>query len=117
MGTPEVSSSFVLPGVVGMPTAKKWIMLGDWFTAQETQDAGLMLSVEPVAELKGKALTLAQKLAENSETIGLQKRAMHGNTYFRMIEAMDHENRTICAATKAPAFANAMAGFAKKHTK
>lgn len=115
--TPEVASSFALPALVGMPTAKKWIMLGDWFTAQEAKDAGLLLSVEPDAELVPKALALAERLAASSETIGLQKRVLHANTFTRLTEAMDLENRTISVAASSPAFANAMKSFSKKHSK
>lgn len=107
--TPEVSSSWILPAIVGMPTAKRWLMLGDWFSAKEVQDAGLSLSVEPVEGLLSKARALAERLAESSETIGLQKRAMHGNGWFRMHDAMDFENKTIGQALQGPGFAKAMA--------
>lgn len=115
--TPEVSSSSILPAIVGMPTAKKWIMLGDWFSAQEAKDAGLILSVEPADQMMPKARSLAERLAENSGTIGLQKRAMHGNCYFRISEAMDHENIVIGEAANSPDFFKAMAGFSKKFSK
>lgn len=112
--TPEVSSSYILPAIVGMPTAKKWIMLGDWFSAQEAKDAGLVLSVESAAELLPKAISLAERLAEHSATIGLQKRVLHGNCYPRIGEAMDQENIVIGHAATSPAFMQAMASFSKK---
>eukprot|EP00928_Gymnodinium_smaydae_P057276 TRINITY_DN40541_c0_g1_i1.p1 TRINITY_DN40541_c0_g1~~TRINITY_DN40541_c0_g1_i1.p1 ORF type:complete len:318 (+),score=87.34 TRINITY_DN40541_c0_g1_i1:49-954(+) len=115
--TPEVASSFVLPAIVGMPTAKKWIMLGDWFSGQEAKDAGLVYSVESQADLVPKALELARRLAASSETIGFQKRALHGNAWHRMVEAMDSENTVITNAAQSPAFAKAMASFSKKHGK
>jgi len=115
--TPEVSSSSILPALVGMPTAKKWIMLGDWFSAHEAKDAGLILSVEPAAEMLPKARSLAERLAASSATIGLQKRAMHGNCYSRISEAMDHENIVIGEAANSPEFFKAMSGFNKKFSK
>merc|ERR1712070_1277410 len=113
--TPEVSSSSILPAIVGMPTAKKWIMLGEWFSAHEAKDAGLILSVEPAAEFMPKARALAERLAESSEAIGLQKRVMHGNSYHRINEAMDYENVVIGEAANSPSFFKAMASFGKKH--
>lgn len=115
--TPEVASSSILPALVGMPTAKKWIMLGDWFSAQEAKDAGLILSVEPAAEMLLKARSLAERLATNSATIGLQKRAMHRNCYYRISEAMDHENVVIGEAANSPEFFKAMMSFNKKFSK
>jgi len=115
--TPEVSSSSILPALVGMPTAKKWIMLGEWFSAHEAKEAGLILSVEPAAQMMTKARSLSERLAQNSATIGLQKRAMHGNCYSRISEAMDHENIVIGEAANSPEFFQAMAGFNKKFSK
>jgi 2-(1,2-epoxy-1,2-dihydrophenyl)acetyl-CoA isomerase len=115
--TPEVGSTFILPATAGMQTAKKWLMLGEWFTGQEAKDAGLALDVTKLDDLMPKALTLAEKLAAKSETIGLQKRVIHQNSYGRYVEAMDNENRTIAEASSSPAFFKAMASFSKKHSK
>ncbi|MFO1426203.1 MAG: enoyl-CoA hydratase-related protein [Steroidobacteraceae bacterium] len=61
--TPDCSSSFFLPQVVGHKRAMELILTNRALTAREALEWGLVNQVVPDAELAGAALTLAERLA------------------------------------------------------
>ena len=69
--TPEASSSWFLPRLVGMQTALEWCMTGRVFDAQEALDRGLVRSLHPQAELMDAAMGIAREIADNTSAVSV----------------------------------------------
>ena len=80
--TPELSSSYILPFLVGFPKAKELIYFGDWFSADDALRLNLVNRVVSPDELMPLAKKLASRLAKNHpENMRLIKKVM--NSYVR----------------------------------
>jgi enoyl-CoA hydratase len=87
----RVNSTWSLPLVVGMPKAKELLYTGRLVKAEEAQQIGLLNQLVPCAELRDKALQMAQLIAKNNsrmvqgikrlvhEDIGLDWRSRYDN--------------------------------------
>jgi enoyl-CoA hydratase/carnithine racemase len=76
--TPELGSSVFLPLVAGMARAKEIFMLGDWFTAAEAKEVGLVNRVVAPHELMAVAMQLAERLAAaHPEALRLSKQLLN----------------------------------------
>ena len=94
--TPELGSSFVLPRVAGMTNAKKMLMLGDWFDANEAHRMGLVSEVHPPRALLPRAISLAETLASrHQQPLRLNKAIINSHLRKDMDKIMDAENRYI----------------------
>lgn len=103
--TPELGSSYMMPLLVGMTRAKNMMMVGDWFSAQEALDMGLVLEVTPPPALMARAMEIATKLARkpNQEALRLGKRVLNTHLRSQMAGVMDIENQTIAEAAQSTA--------------
>jgi len=61
---PEFGSTFNLPELVGKFRAAELLFFGDFFTAEEAHEMGMVNKVFPKNELIDKAITIAEQLAE-----------------------------------------------------
>jgi enoyl-CoA hydratase len=87
----RVNSTWSLPLVVGMPKAKELLYTGRLVKAEEAEQIGLLNQLVPCAELRDKALEMAQLIAKNNsrmvqgikrlvhEDIGLDWRSRYDN--------------------------------------
>eukprot|EP00946_MAST-07B_sp_MAST-7B-sp1_P002002 g2002.t1 len=60
--TPELGSSMMMPQIVGPARAKEIMFLGDWFSAQDAKEMGLVNRVVEPEELMPTALKIADRL-------------------------------------------------------
>lgn len=77
---PSLGSSFLLPRMLGLSTAKRLVMTGQLLTANEALDCGLIDQVEPRTELLGHAIAIADAMNNSTpEIIALIKQTLnHG---------------------------------------
>jgi len=112
---PELSSSLLLPLIVGPARAKRLLYLGEWFSAQDAVDLGLANAVVPHAEHADHAMALAAKLAAlNPAALLLSKSLLNGHRRADIERACDAENRAINAAMRSPEFQATLKRFAPK---
>ena len=94
--TPELGSSYMMPMLTGMTNAKKMMMIGDWFSAEEAKAMGLVLEVTQPEDLVPRAIEMATTLAKkNPDALRLSKQVMNGHLRREMDRVMDTENATI----------------------
>jgi len=90
---PDTGGSFILPQLVGLRTAKRLAMTGEFFTAEEAAEMGLINEAVPEDELDERVDELLDVLrARPTKTLGLMKRALHENAGRHWEEALDYEN-------------------------
>merc|ERR1712196_56384 len=53
---PEMGSSLLIPQIVGMTRAKSLMLVGNWFSAQEAKEMGLLLEVTDPEKLMLRAM-------------------------------------------------------------
>ena len=68
---PEAASSWFLPRLVGISTALDWCYSGRLVDAEEAQQAGLVRSVHPQADLLPAARALAHELTAHSAPVSI----------------------------------------------
>ena len=61
--SPELGSSVMLANIVGMPNAKKIMMLGEWLSANEAFRMGLVNEICEPDQLLDRAVNVARKIA------------------------------------------------------
>ena len=100
--TPELGSSYILPRIAGMANAKKVLMKGDWFSAKEAKEMGLVSEVLEPSMLVPRAMQLANELSKkNQAALRLGKRLINSHLRKDMDTVMDIENKTIDEAVQA----------------
>merc|ERR1711988_749053 len=73
--TPELGSSRMIPMLVGMTRGKHMMMVGDWFSAEEAKEMGLLLEVTTPENLMPRAMEMAKDLAsKNPDALRLSKK-------------------------------------------
>lgn len=63
--TPELSSSWLLPKIVGLQRAKEMMLTGRIWSAEEARELGLVREVVPPDELLPRAIAVAAEIAAN----------------------------------------------------
>ncbi|MDE1947949.1 MAG: crotonase/enoyl-CoA hydratase family protein [Burkholderiales bacterium] len=81
---PEACSSWFLPRLVGISRALEWTMSGRLFPAVEAQQAGLVRSLHPGAELLAAAQALAHEIADHAAPVSV---ALTRQMMWRMLGA------------------------------
>jgi enoyl-CoA hydratase/carnithine racemase len=66
--TPELSSSWLLPRLIGVQRAKEMMLTGRIWSAEETRELGLVRQVVEPEELLPTAIAQAAEIANNPET-------------------------------------------------
>ena len=92
---PEAASSFLLPRLIGHQHASELLLLGEFFSATEAREIGLVNAVYPDADFIDKAFAQAQKLAQQPPasvrlTKALLKRSVSGDIADTMAEEMKY---------------------------
>lgn len=109
---PDTGGTFLLPRLVGLRTAKRLAFTGEFFGADEAAEMGLVNDVVPDDELDEAVGDLLDTLGERpTTTIGLAKRAIHGNLGRGWQAALDYENHVQSLAYGTPEHEEGVAAF------
>lgn len=109
---PDTGGSLLLPKLVGLRTAKRLAFTGEFFSAVEAADLGLINEAVPAAQLDESVGALLETLSRRpTETIGLAKQAIHGNLGREWQDAMNYENMLQVQAYGSDAHEEGVAAF------
>ena len=90
--SPDGSSTYMLPRIVGQRKAMELALLGERFGAAEALRLGLVNKVVPSAQLEKATLEIAEKLAKSpTKSIGLIKRALNKSLSSDLDSLLDYE--------------------------
>ena len=115
--TPDGSSSYFLPRLVGLRKALDLYLTNRVLNAREALEWGLVTRVVPDAELKSAVDTLARELAQGpTKAYGAAKRLFHQSTWESLETQMELEAQAIATSGRTRDFGDAVAAFANKKT-
>ena len=113
--TPDGSSSYFLPRLIGLRRALELYLTNRVLTAREALDWGLVTKVVPDAELGGTVAALARELAQGpSRAFGGAKRLFHQSTWESLETQMELEAQAIAASGHTEDFRAGVTAFAAK---
>jgi len=112
---PEMSSTYILPRVVGIHKAKELIFFGDKFSAQEALDMGLINGIFPANEFMDRVIEVAKKLANGPTfSIGLAKLAINKVLEDKTKQALENEADALFKAFDSEDFTEGLLAFFEK---
>jgi 2-(1,2-epoxy-1,2-dihydrophenyl)acetyl-CoA isomerase len=115
--TPDGSSSYYLPRLVGMRRAMELYFTNRVLTAREAQEWGLITRVVPDPDLARAAQDLARELAQGpTRAFGGAKRLFHQSTWESLETQMELEAQAIAASGRTEDFRAGVTAFANKKT-
>lgn len=115
--TPDGSSTYFLPRLVGLRRALELYMTNRVLSAKEALDWGLITRVLPDAEFKKGVDELARELAQGpSKAFGGAKRLFHQSTWESLETQMELEAQAIANAGRTDDFRTGVTAFAEKRT-
>lgn len=113
--TPDGSSSYWLPRLVGLRRAMELFYTNRVLTAKEALDWGLVSRVVPDAELAPAVARLAGELAQGPTlALGRGKLLFHSSTTESLETQMELESQAIAASGHTEDFAEGVRAFAEK---
>ncbi|MFC4408505.1 enoyl-CoA hydratase/isomerase family protein [Haloarchaeobius iranensis] len=90
---PDTAATFTLPRLVGLRTAKRLTMTGEFFDGAEAAEMGLVNEAVPEDELDEAVDEIVGKLSRRpTRTVGMTKQAIHENLDNDWRKALDYEN-------------------------
>ena len=115
--TPDGSSSYSLPRLIGLRRAMELYFTNRVLSAREALEWGLVTRVVPDAELRGAVDALARELAQGpSKAFGAAKRLLHRSTSESLETQMELEAQAIARAGHSEDFREGVTAFAAKKT-
>ena len=113
--TPDGSSSYFLPRLVGLRRAMELYFTNRVLTAREALEWGLITRVVPDVELKGAVEALSRELAQGpSKAFGAAKRLFHQSTWESLETQMELEAQAIANSGRTEDFKAGVTAFANK---
>jgi 2-(1,2-epoxy-1,2-dihydrophenyl)acetyl-CoA isomerase len=113
--TPDGSSSYFLPRLVGLRRAMELYFTNRVLSAQEAMEWGLVTRVVADAELRAAVDLLARELAQGpTKAFGAAKRLFHQSTWESLETQMELEAQAIAASGHTQDFAAGVTAFANK---
>jgi 2-(1,2-epoxy-1,2-dihydrophenyl)acetyl-CoA isomerase len=113
--TPDGSSSYYLPRLIGLRRAMELYFTNRVLTAREAQEWGLVTRAVPDGELSAVAQTLARELAQGpTKAFGGAKRLFHQSTWESLETQMELEAQAIAASGRTEDFRAGVTAFANK---
>jgi 2-(1,2-epoxy-1,2-dihydrophenyl)acetyl-CoA isomerase len=115
--SPDGSSSYFLPRLIGLRRAMELYFTNRVLTAREAVEWGMITRAVPDAEFKGAVTTLARELAQGpSRSFGIAKRLLHQSTWESLETQMELEAQGIAACGHTEDFKAGVTAFAQKST-
>jgi len=115
--TPDGSSSYFLPRLVGLRRAMEFYLTNRVLSAREALEWGLVTRVVADAELRATVAALARELAQGpTKAFGGAKRLLHQSTWESLETQMELEAQAIAAMGRTDDFRDAVTAFANKKT-
>ena len=115
--TPDGSSSYFLPRLVGLRRSLELYLTNRPLTAREALEWGMITRVVPDAELSAEVGRLARELAQGpSKAFGAAKRLFHQSTWESLETQMVLEAQGIAACGHTEDFRAGVTAFAQKAT-
>ena len=115
--TPDGSSSYFLPRLIGLRRSLELYLTNRVLSAREALEWGLVTRVVPDAELKPAVDALARELAAGPTlAIGGAKRLFHQSTWESLETQMELEAQAIAASGHTEDFREGVTAFANKKT-
>jgi 2-(1,2-epoxy-1,2-dihydrophenyl)acetyl-CoA isomerase len=115
--TPDGSSSYFLPRLIGLRRAMELYVSNRVLSAREAFEWGLVTRVVPDAEFKTAVGALARELAQGpTKAFGAAKRLLHQSTWESLETQMELEAQAIAASGRTRDFAVGVTAFANKQT-
>ena len=115
--TPDGSSSYFLPRLVGLRRALELYLTNRVLSAREALEWGLVTRVVPDAELRSAVDALARELAAGPTlAIGGAKRLFHQSTWESLETQMELEAQAIAASGHTEDFRAGVTAFTNKTT-
>ncbi len=112
---PEFGSSLLLPQIVGYHRAAGLLFFGEFFSAQEAFDMGLVSRILPPADLLPYAYAQAAKLvAMPPPSLRTSKSLMKASTYDAVLARLAEEEEQFNALLKGPEAKQALAVFLER---
>ena len=113
--SPDGSSSYFLPRLVGLRRAMELYFTNRVLTAREAVEWGMVTRAVPDAEFKAAVDALARELAQGpSKSFGIAKRLLHQSTWESLETQMELEAQGIAACGHTEDFRAGVTAFAEK---
>ena len=113
--SPDGSSSYFLPRMIGLRRALELHYTNRVLSAREAMDWGLVNRVHPDVEFPGAVAALARELAQGPTlAFGRAKLLFHQSTQESLETQMELEAQAIAASGRTEDFRNGVVAFAKK---
>jgi 2-(1,2-epoxy-1,2-dihydrophenyl)acetyl-CoA isomerase len=112
------SSTFLLPRLVGIRRAMELVLLNPRLTAENALDWGLVTAVWNAEALDGKALEMAQRLADGpARAYAVAKNLLNASAGFDRFDLhLDRELQELTRAADGPEVAEGLAAFLEKRS-
>lgn len=115
--TPDGSSTYFLPRLVGLKRALELTLTNRVLSAQEALEWGIVTRVVPDTELLAQAHALAAQLAAGpTKTLGSSKRLLHTGWTETLETQMEHESQTIADMARTADASEGITAFLEKRT-
>ncbi|HEU4367915.1 MAG TPA: enoyl-CoA hydratase [Methylomirabilota bacterium] len=115
--SPDGSSSYFLPRLIGLRRAMELYFTNRVLTAREAADWGMITRAVPDGELKAAVDALARELAQGpTRAFGTAKRLLHQSTWESLETQMELEAQGIAACGHTEDFRAGVTAFAEKRT-
>ncbi len=114
--TPELSSAWILPRIIGVQNAREMMLTGRIYSAQEALELGIVRRVVEPERLLPEATALAQEIAANPTSTLRRVKSMLYRDYFAAdIEAVkQNSGENFQAALRTPERHEALLAFREK---
>jgi 2-(1,2-epoxy-1,2-dihydrophenyl)acetyl-CoA isomerase len=113
--TPDGSSTYHLPRLVGMRRAMELALANRELSAQKAEEWGIVTRVVPDDDLLAEATELASRLAAGAtKALGAAKRLLHIGWTETLETQMEHETRAIADAARSTDGREGIAAFVEK---
>ncbi len=116
--TPEVSSSWMLPRVIGLHNAKEMMLTGRIYSAQDALELGLVHRLVEPDQLLPEAIALGQEIAANpASTLRTVKKMTFDDLFAPTLDATEQNSRVeFDAALQTPEHREAVRAFSERRT-
>lgn len=114
--TPEVSSAWMLPRVIGLHNAKEMMLTGRIYSAQQALELGLVQRLVEPDQLLPEAIALGEEIAANpASTLRTVKKMTFDDLFAPTLEATEQRSRVeFDAALQTPEHREAVRAFAER---